>query len=180
MTSNFPPSGCLWLRARGFYKVGPRVTGRTRDRGGCRHIEEVRRRISATLIDRYHFPSPLAWKNTGSSMSSEINKRKPPDRSSPPIWFSRGLTVTFPQDKVVTKVTPLPKPLRLSPRHTEGGVLVEFSPPTTSAGSQRRSSEALRTIDEHATVSLTFSQMHQGSKDGTSCPRSCGACSMQR
>lgn len=39
-------------------------------------------------------------------MSTEINKRKPPDRSSPPLWFSRGLAVTFPQDKVVTKVTP--------------------------------------------------------------------------
>lgn len=42
-------------------------------------------------------------------MSTEINKRKPPDRSSPPLWFSRGLAVTFPQDKVVTKVSTPPK-----------------------------------------------------------------------
>lgn len=81
-------------------------TGKARDRGCCRE-GEVRRRISATLIDRYLSPQPLAWKNTRSSMSTEINKRKPPDRSSPPLWFSRGLAVTFPQDKVVTKVTHL-------------------------------------------------------------------------
>lgn len=46
-------------------------------------------------------------------MSSQINKRKPLNRSSPPLVFSssslfshpRGLAVTFPEDKVVTKVT---------------------------------------------------------------------------
>lgn len=95
------------------------LTGKARDRGGCRE-GEVRRRISATLIDRYLSPSPLAWKNTRSSMSTEINKRKPPDRSSPPLWFSRGLPVTFPQDKVVTKVTPPPPP-PISLRQTKGG-----------------------------------------------------------
>lgn len=48
-------------------------------------------------------------------MSTEINKRKPADRSSPPLWFSRGLAVTFPQDKVVTKVTPHPPTLSSHP-----------------------------------------------------------------
>lgn len=93
------------------------LTEKVRDRGGCRE-SEVRRRISATLIDRYLSPSPLAWKNTRSSMSTEINKRKPPDRSPPPLWFSRGLAVTFPRDKAVTKVTP-PKPISL--RQTKSG-----------------------------------------------------------
>lgn len=96
------------------------LTGKARDRGGCRE-GEVRGRISATLIDRYLFPSPLAWKNTRSSMSTEINKRKPPNRSSPPLWFSRGLAVTFPQDKVVTKVTPLLSP-SLKGKRRVGGV----------------------------------------------------------
>lgn len=39
-------------------------------------------------------------------MSTEINKRKPSDRSSPPFWFSGCLALTFPRDKVVKKVTP--------------------------------------------------------------------------
>lgn len=45
-------------------------------------------------------------------MSTEINKRKPSDRSSPPFWFSGCLALTFPQDKVVKKVTPPPLPQR--------------------------------------------------------------------
>lgn len=111
MTSKFPSNKCLWLRARGFYRV--RVSDKKSEGQGWlgrREREEVRRRISATLIDRYRSPSPLAWKNTRSSMSTEINKRKPPDRSSPPLWFSRGLGVTFPHDNVVTKVTSHPTP----------------------------------------------------------------------
>lgn len=44
-------------------------------------------------------------------MSSQINKRKPPNRSCPtPVFFfiffcPRGLAVTFLEDKAVTKVT---------------------------------------------------------------------------
>lgn len=112
--SSLPPNASGW-------EPGPTtelgcLTGKARDRGGC-----GRGGISATLIDRYLFPSPLAWKNTRSSMSTEINKRKPPNRSSPPLWFSRGLAVTFPQDKVVMKVTLLFSP-SLSGKRRVGGV----------------------------------------------------------
>lgn len=125
MTSEFPSSKRLWLGASGFY--GVRVSDR--ESLGQRGLlgEGVRRRISATLIDCYLSRSPLALKNTRSSMSTEINKRKPPDRSSPPLWFSRGLAVTFPQDKVVTKVSPTSRPH--PPAHlskaNEGGMVVE-------------------------------------------------------
>lgn len=141
MTSKFPSTKCLWLGARALYRV--RVSDRESEgqSGGLQGEGEVRRRISATLIDRYLSPSPLAWKNTRSSMSTEINKRKPPDRSSPPLWFSRGLAVTFPQDKVVTKVTPVPPPPNSRPvslRQTKGGwwrirmgkFVLQRSPPT--------------------------------------------------
>lgn len=115
MTSKFPSAKCLWLGARAHYRV--RVSDR--ESKGQRGLREGG--ISATLIDRYLFPSPLAWKNTRSSMSTEINKRKPPNRSSPPLWFSRGLAVTFPQDKVVMKVTLLFSP-SLSGKRRVGGV----------------------------------------------------------
>lgn len=177
MTSKFPSNKCLWLRARGFYRV--RVSDKKSEgqgRLGRREREEVRRRISATLIDRYRSPSPLAWKNTRSSMSTEINKRKPPDRSSPPLWFSRGLGVTFPHDNVVTKVTSHPTP-------TEGGwwrIGMEgklFSPPTTPTPkeSQGRLTESQQRIDQMTIVRLTFSEMHQEVKRCTSSP-----CSMPR
>lgn len=156
------------------------MTRKARDRGGCGK-REVERRISATLIDRYLTPSPLAWKNTRSSMSTKINKRKPPDRSFPPLWFSRGLAVTFPQDKVVTKVTlptttlhsPPPQTisLRQKPRVGSGksrqGNLFSNSPqPSTPPlkGSQGRVTESQQQIDVMTTVSLTFSEMHQGVK----------------
>lgn len=142
--------------------------GLARDRGGCRgrRVGEGRlqNRISATLIDCYLFPSPLAWKNTRSCMSSQINKRKPLNRSSPPLVFSssslffhpRGLAVTFPEDKVVTKVThthahsPLENISLWSGGRSLGG------------GPAARLTKWQQRIDGEATVSLTFSEMHRG------------------
>lgn len=120
-------------------------------------------------------------------MSTEINKRKPPDRSSPPLWFSRGLAVTFPQDKAVTKVNaPPPLPQTVSPRQTESGwwsirmqeFVHKLSPPAAAAapppkGSQGRLTESQRRIDEMTTVSLTFSEMHQGVKSWHVPPARC-------
>lgn len=143
MTSKFPSNKCLWLRARGFYRV--RVSDKKSEGQGWlgrREREEVRRRISATLIDRYRSPSPLAWKNTRSSMSTEINKRKPPDRSSPPLWFSRGLGVTFPHDNVVTKVTSHPTPTEASRgwvvENRDGGEIILPTHHSNSKGVPRK------------------------------------------
>lgn len=165
MTSKFLFSKCLWLRTRGFYRV--RVS--ERDSGGCRE-REVRRRISATLIDRYLSPSPLAWKNTRSSMSTEINKRKPPDRSSPPLCFSRALL--WPFHEISWSRRSPPPPLSHLAKANEGwvvenqdgeicSIMLSTDRPATGR-SQGRLTESQQRIDERTTVSLTFSQMHQG------------------
>lgn len=168
MTSKFPSTKCFWLGSRGFYR------GRMSDREseGQRGLqgEWGKEEDICNTIDRYLSPSPLAWKNTRSSMSTEINKRKPPDRSPPPLWFSRGLAVTFPQDKAVTKVTP-PSPSLWGKRRVGGGesgwgnlFSNALHPPPHLQGSQERLTESQQRIDEIVTVSLTFSEMHQGVK----------------
>lgn len=100
-------------------------------------------------------------------MSSQINKRKPPDRSPPPPVFSsfsffsfspRGLAMTSPEDKAVTKVT-LARARSLG-KHLS---LVGWAEPRRGAvAPEARLTKWRQRIDGEATVSLTFSEMHQG------------------
>lgn len=148
----------------------------TEGRGRSYREREVSRRISATLIDGYLAPStplsPLACKNTRSGMSTEINKRSLQIDSSPPLWFSRGLTVTFPPDKVSAKVKPLPRPFLSGKRLVGGGesecwnLFLKCIPPTTPPleGPTGKLTKSQQRFDETTSVRLTFSEMHQGVK----------------
>lgn len=114
-------------------------------------------------------------------MPTEINKRKPTDRSSPPLWFSWGLAVTFPQDNLVTKVTPAPRLTPISPRQTislrrtncdgcrirTGKFVHKLSPPTSKevpGKSDRLNSGLMR----WQLSVWPFLKCIEGSKDGKS------------
>lgn len=108
MTSTVPSTKCLWLRARHVHRVrvyGKRekkvrnIRGMQGEGGKGEDICNINRSLSLT---------PHYWPGRTPGAACEINKRKPSDRSSPPLWFSGDHSVTFPQDKVVKKVTPPP------------------------------------------------------------------------
>lgn len=93
-----PPSWILgaWMRRwywwwDGISKGQRGLQGRQGEKKGwwwwC-GVGGLRRRISATLIDCYLFPSPLAWKNTRSCMSGQINKKKASKSIVPTPCFS--------------------------------------------------------------------------------------------